>query len=287
MELAQDYPEQREDWYKKSNSIICLAVPNEQQLWHLSEKLTKKGLKHSKFYEPDCGEELTAIAVVPTDATRKALSNYPLVGRKPTPEGAQELLNKKFDIVDGMRSCYQHGTQNMLDHGNSVKDHLFDLLNHLETNEPLKNQWCLPTWMYEYKTELLANIHDKFTLHKYAVWHDCGKHLCKQIDEQGKCHYPCHAEMSKETFLTVYPELPVVAELIGRDMEIHTMKSSDVEAFCEGNKSNAVTLLLTGLAEVHANAKLFGGHDSETFKIKYKQIEKKGKLVCRQLFGIR
>jgi hypothetical protein len=42
-------------------------------------------------------------------------------------------------------------------------------------------------------------------------------------------------------------------------------------------------LLLTGLAEVHANAKMFGGLESTSFKIKFSQIEKRGNAIIKEL----
>jgi len=284
MEFANEFPEEQKDWHIKSNSIICLAVPNEKHLWELSEKLTKKGLKHSKFYEPDCGEELTAIAVVPTDNTRKALSNYPLVGRKPTPEGAQELLNKKFDIVDGMRACFQHGQQNMLDHGNAVKDHLFDLINHLRHDAPLKNEWRLPEWLYQHKEQLLENIHDDFTLWKYTVWHDCSKPFVKKINVDGTIHYPNHSIESAKIWRSISDNL-IVEKLIYHDMVMHTYNVESIIKFCKENEKNTTcTLLLAALSELHSNAIMFGGINSDSFKIKYKRLDRLGKNVCQTYF---
>jgi hypothetical protein len=45
----------------------------------------------------------------------------------------------------------------------------------------------------------------------------------------------------------------------------------------------AVTLLLAGLAEIHANAEMFNGFDSPSFKIKYKQIDRRGRAICKFL----
>ena len=66
-------------------------------------------------------------------------------------------------------------------------------------------------------------------------------------------------------------------------MEIHTIKDKDVKEFIRDPRT-AVTLLLVGLAEVHSNAQMFGGIESDSFKIKYKQIAKRGKAICELLF---
>jgi hypothetical protein len=88
--------------------------------------------------------------------------------------------------------------------------------------------------------------------------------------------------MSYETWLRISSN-KTIAKLILHDMDIHTMKAADVDEFCRHRE--ATTLLLAGLAEVHSNAKMFGGIESESFKIKWSQINKRGKAICRKLFG--
>jgi len=63
------------------------------------------------------------------------------------------------------------------------------------------------------------------------------------------------------------------------DMNIHSLKDVGVNDFAQ--KEGAATLLLTGLAEIHSNAEMFGGIESTSFKIKWKQINKRGKKISR------
>ena len=63
------------------------------------------------------------------------------------------------------------------------------------------------------------------------------------------------------------------------DMDIHLLKAVGVEEFA--SRPEAATLLLTGLAEVHSNAAMFGGISSTSFKIKWKQIDRRGKAIFR------
>lgn len=65
------------------------------------------------------------------------------------------------------------------------------------------------------------------------------------------------------------------------DMDIHVLKSDGVEEFA--SRPEAISLLLTGLAEIHANAEMFGGIESTSFKIKFKQINKRGKQIINLL----
>jgi hypothetical protein len=42
-----------------------------------------------------------------------------------------------------------------------------------------------------------------------------------------------------------------------------------------------LTLLVTSLCELHSNASMFGGIESTSFKIKYKQLDKRGNQVLK------
>lgn len=175
-----------------------------------------------------------------------------------------------------MKSCPQTETQSVLDHGISVKNYLFDIINHLRHDTPLKYEWVLPTWVLENKDLILSNLPDDETLRLYTTYHDCGKPFCLEIDENGRRHFPNHAEVSYNIFNQVFDN-PIAAELIRHDMDIHLLKSNGVEEFSKN--PYALTLLLTGLAEIHSNATMFGGITSTSFKIKLKCITQRGKQI--------
>lgn len=73
----------------------------------------------------------------------------------------------------------------------------------------------------------------------------------------------------------------VVRRLIKYDMDIHLLKADGVEEFAK--RREAITNLIVGLAEIHANAEMFGGLESTSFKIKWKQIDKRGKQILQLL----
>jgi hypothetical protein len=67
-------------------------------------------------------------------------------------------------------------------------------------------------------------------------------------------------------------------------MVFHTIKSDEVEDFVKSNSIETVlTLLVTTLCELHSNATMFGGIESTSFKIKFKQLDKRGKQVLNLL----
>ncbi len=177
-----------------------------------------------------------------------------------------------------MSNCEQTKGQSVLQHGESVQKYLFDLINHLRSGSPLEYEWRLPDWVLENKDLILSSLPDDETLGLYTVYHDCGKPYCLQVDEDGKRHFPDHAEVSYKIFKEHFDN-PVAAELIRRDMDIHLLKADGVGDFA--SSPYAITLLITGLSEIHANCKMFGGTESTSFKIKWKAITSRGKQIIK------
>lgn len=107
-----------------------------------------------------------------------------------------------------------------------------------------------------------------------------GKPFCRVVGEDGRQHFPDHAAVSAR----VYREAggnEEVAQLIAQDMDVHLLKDEGVAEFAK--RPHARALLLTGLAEVHANASMFGGIESTSFKIKFKHLQKRGNAILREL----
>ena len=179
-----------------------------------------------------------------------------------------------------MRECEQTKGQSVLDHGISVKNYLFDLLDHLRNGTPLKYEWKLPDWIYSERDFILSNIVDDETLSLYTKFHDIGKPFCTEIDTEGKRHFPNHAQVSYEVFKSIFSN-KTAAELILHDMDIHLLKAEGVEEFCKN--PYAITLLISGLSEINSNAQMFGGIDSINFKIKIKNITQRGKQIIKFL----
>src|SRR5580698_5354807 len=101
-----------------------------------------------------------------------------------------------------MQHCPQTDTQSVYEHGISVKEHIFDLISFLKTGQ-ISEGWKLPTWMHEYREQLLSSLVPESDIEQYTIFHDCGKVSCITIDNNGKRHFPNHAEESYRTWLTV------------------------------------------------------------------------------------
>lgn len=181
-----------------------------------------------------------------------------------------------------MKKCPQTNTQSVYEHGISVKEHMFQLINFLENKEVLDKHWRIPDWITEYKSNILGCLLNKDIIEEYTMYHDCSKPYCIQYDCSGNKHFPNHAEVSYQKWIEVGGH-EEAALLMKMDMDIHYLKDKDVDEFCK--RPQAITLLLAGLSEVHSNSLMFGGNESTSFKIKWKQINKRGKAICYKLFG--
>ena len=179
-----------------------------------------------------------------------------------------------------MKACEQTKGQSVHQHGLSVYAHLLDLIDYLNNNRELPD-WRIPDWLDDYSNEIKSQLLPLNILKEYTIYHDCGKPLCRTVDEEGKAHFPNHAKISHDTWLEAGGD-PQVAKLMLHDMWIHTMKAKDIDEFIK--HPEAISWLVVGLCEVHSNCRMFGGKDSVSFKSKWRQIERRGKAICKKLF---
>lgn len=140
----------------------------------------------------------------------------------------------------------------------------------------------LPDWFAKHRDKILSSLHDLTIIRTYNIYHDCGKPRCRVTDSEGRNHYPNHAEISKQTWLEADGD-PIISNLIGLDMIMHTEKPEQIIAR-KLSIQDTMTLLITALAEIHANASMFGGIESTSFKIKYKKLDRTGKALMNHHF---
>jgi hypothetical protein len=181
-------------------------------------------------------------------------------------------------LLHEMMECDQTEGLTILEHGLSVARWFEDLHAHLTTGTPLKLAWRLPDWIGDDRlVEHCLPLEDLLT---YQVFHDCGKPRCITFDAQGRRHFPNHAALSEQVWLEAGGDA-AIGRLIGMDMDIHLLKSEDLDEFAA--RPEALSLLLTGLAEIHANAAMFGGFGSDSFKIKWKHLNKRGRQILARI----
>lgn len=158
----------------------------------------------------------------------------------------------------------------MLQHGQSVHEQYKCLIGALERGEG---------------PQVLLDIYAKFklpsfdALKQYNLMHDCGKSLCLEI-ENGKRQYPNHAALSAEQYSVIFPHDDFTRQLILHDMDFHILRGDDLTTTCKS--VFAPILYFTAHAEVEANAEMFGGRGSDSYKIKAKRLLQAGKKLLQQ-----
>ena len=85
IEFQHEHSEIAKQWNTNSKYLIFLSVENEQQLKFFLEKIKFYDLKYSTFFEPDIGNQLTAIAIQPSHITHRLVSNLPLALKEYSP----------------------------------------------------------------------------------------------------------------------------------------------------------------------------------------------------------
>lgn len=174
-----------------------------------------------------------------------------------------------------MKNCYQFENVNMLDHGKMVHEYYTDLVG------PREKTWDFGK-VEDLVQQLLLRASKPEDMRDYQVYHDIGKPLCRTVDEQGRQHFPNHAQASYNAWIAAGGN-PNTGWYILHDMDFHLLKGDELDPII--NDSRAIDLLLTAWAEVHANAQMFGGIDSTSFKIKRKHLEKNTKLLYSKIYN--
>lgn len=158
-----------------------------------------------------------------------------------------------------------------MEHGNQVHQKFLDL------KSGKTEDWRLPSW---YDSEMLRWLPSDSIMEEYMIFHDCGKPHCIEIDSEGRRHFPDHANISA-SFWQEAGGTDRAIELIARDMDMHIMKPSDIVNYDRWDL--IPTLLISALCEIHANAQMFGGIESTSFKIKWKNLERLGNAWKKML----
>ena len=270
------------DWHQQSNSLICLATKDLSELQNLINKCKNKNIKFVEFYEPDVNQ-LTSICLEPTEQSRKITGSLKLAGKAIGTIDKHNAPNVN-QLLEDMKNTQQFEGQSVLEHGQSVWKYCGLVINCLKTGKC--NTLPIPDVFFQYKDFLLENLHEGSIIKDYCIWHDCGKPYCKTVDENGKQHFPNHAQISAETFekyFAVHPNKDIVKRLILNDMDIHLLKDEGVEQFTKKDVKDICTHLIVGLAELLSNAQMFGGYENTSFKIKMKSLTQRTKKICKSI----
>ena len=170
-----------------------------------------------------------------------------------------------------MESCEQAPGLNMLQHGQQVHN------EYLKLNEQLNSNTIKCKELEAFWQRFKHAIPPSSVLEKYHTYHDCGKPLCLEISADGKRRFPNHAKLSAKQYSIIFPADKFTSILIEHDMDFHTCKGDDLNDLLKN--PIAPILYITAWAEINANAQMFGGFDSESYKIKRSRLIQSGKKL--------
>lgn len=95
-QFVLDYPELSVKWDDEWKNLVCLQVPDEDELLNVLDVLTGWcgphafiDAPHSYFVEPDLGGEHTSVAALLTDQQAKRFKNLSLSLRTKSPRGGE------------------------------------------------------------------------------------------------------------------------------------------------------------------------------------------------------
>jgi hypothetical protein len=188
-------------------------------------------------------------------------------------------------MIDCMKNTWQvPDRQTVYEHCVAVRDRALDLYDYIVGGIiELKYEWKIPEWVDTQKEviriELLQNT-PRSVIDRYTYYHDCGKPLVAEFRD-GKMHFTGHEWYSEYVYKGFLRNDRAVIRLIKNDMLIHRSKANDVEKL--KNLRERMALLIVSLSEVHANAELFGGLESDSFKMKWKKVDSRGKALLKLL----
>ncbi len=170
-----------------------------------------------------------------------------------------------------MHNCLQTNGMTIFEHGIMVCDFFTELHNHIVHSDPLKYEWHLPEDFINFYKNTALELESLETMQTYALYHDCGKSECLVIDENGRRHFPNHSQVSYDEWMKITQD-ERIGWYILHDMDLHIFKGECLDDTLVDPR--AINLLLMAYSEIHANASMFGGIESTSFKIKKKKLDK-------------
>lgn len=172
-----------------------------------------------------------------------------------------------------MRTCFQFRTQDVLAHGEAVREHYLMLLEAAQAGG-YPPGWRMPKWWGPERAHELARRQPPAdTMARYLRYHDCGKPQCRTVDSEGRQHFEGHAQASADLWQALGGH-PDEVWLMRHDMVLHRGSAEECQVLAQ--HPLFAGLLLAALAEVHANAVMFGGMETDSFKAKIKKLERRG-----------
>lgn len=272
LHFIKDNPHRVDEFINNNSagSVVVLKCKNLQKLQAAFQQAKDMGFPCAMF--SDSGHIMFPHFDGSLVTTALAIGPAPKEAMRPITKKFQLIKSSKEELIQMMLRCEQTSGMNVLDHGIGVNETYRQILG-IINGDDIPDGWRLPDWIHH--PFIKNNQMDYDIVEEYQIYHDVGKPHVLVKDENGKSHFPNHAEKSYQLWKHVGNS--EAALLMKMDMDAHMLKADDIPEFSK--RKQAATLLLTAVSEIHANAQMFGGFDSDSFKIKIKNLTKRGKQL--------
>jgi len=81
-QFSHDHPDLMRPWFRESQYLIVVTVPDEISLIRVASIANAEGLAICTWHEPDLDGATTAVAIQPGAMARRICANLPLLGRE-------------------------------------------------------------------------------------------------------------------------------------------------------------------------------------------------------------
>lgn len=95
-DFGVNHPSITRFWHNESQYLVLLTVANEADLISLRDQADRLSIPFSEYHEPDWGNELTSLALAPSEKTRRLTGKLPLLGRRVALEELKVRRNEGF-----------------------------------------------------------------------------------------------------------------------------------------------------------------------------------------------
>ena len=148
-------------------------------------------------------------------------------------------------LLESMRSCKQTPGLSVLAHGEMVRDHYRDLMDHLRFGSPLRGEWRLPDWILD--PLLMEDLPSDGTMAEYHVFHDCVINTPENASTDGT-YRPSRLRVKTTMTITDADQdrSPDIRSMITAATLIREMKGSGVDVDVTFNHEGGIHLSWTG-----------------------------------------
>lgn len=164
-------------------------------------------------------------------------------------------------LLESMRECEQTPGMTVLQHGEMVRDHYRDLMDHLRFGSPLRGEWRLPEWIRD--PLLTEGLPSDETMALYHVFHDCVINTPANASTDGT-YRPSRLRVKTTMTITDADQdgSPDIRSMITAATLIREMKPSGVQPDVTFNHEGGIHLSWTGAGwEIEAGVEHDGRFD--------------------------